>query len=155
MQKNLTQEQLIRQQLLAKQKQLLELQQKKLELELEQTKAQLVSRTVDETFVVGSQFPLGQYLAVLVAAVCYFFLMLGKCSYFSARAMQVDLGFLSSICYLKSLIYSEVKSEVLAFLFLTSLQNDTCLWSLSSTSSCSSHQTGLFQLYLLLQNKET
>ncbi|NXS99937.1 PCF11 protein, partial [Jacana jacana] len=36
-----TQEQLIRQQLLAKQKQLLELQQKKLELELEQTKAQL------------------------------------------------------------------------------------------------------------------
>ncbi|XP_030055959.1 pre-mRNA cleavage complex 2 protein Pcf11 isoform X2 [Microcaecilia unicolor] len=40
-QKNLTQEQLIRQQLLAKQKQLLELQQKKLELELEQTKAQL------------------------------------------------------------------------------------------------------------------
>ncbi|KFP70031.1 Pre-mRNA cleavage complex 2 protein Pcf11, partial [Acanthisitta chloris] len=41
-QKNLTQEQLIRQQLLAKQKQLLELQQKKLELELEQTKAQLV-----------------------------------------------------------------------------------------------------------------
>lgn len=43
-QKNLTQEQLIRQQLLAKQKQLLELQQKKLELELEQAKAQLVSR---------------------------------------------------------------------------------------------------------------
>lgn len=43
-QKNLTQEQLIRQQLLAKQKQLLELQQKKLELELEQTKAQLVSK---------------------------------------------------------------------------------------------------------------
>ncbi|XP_003468569.1 pre-mRNA cleavage complex 2 protein Pcf11 isoform X2 [Cavia porcellus] len=40
-QKNLTQEQLIRQQLLAKQKQLLELQQKKLELELEQAKAQL------------------------------------------------------------------------------------------------------------------
>ncbi|XP_029458082.1 pre-mRNA cleavage complex 2 protein Pcf11 [Rhinatrema bivittatum] len=40
-QKSLTQEQLIRQQLLAKQKQLLELQQKKLELELEQTKAQL------------------------------------------------------------------------------------------------------------------
>lgn len=39
---NLTQEQLIRQQLLAKQKQLLELQQKKIELELEQTKAQLV-----------------------------------------------------------------------------------------------------------------
>ncbi|XP_035480322.2 pre-mRNA cleavage complex 2 protein Pcf11 [Scophthalmus maximus] len=36
-----TQEQLIRQQLLAKQKQLLELQQKKIELELEQTKAQL------------------------------------------------------------------------------------------------------------------
>ncbi|NWZ93787.1 PCF11 protein, partial [Nesospiza acunhae] len=52
-QKNLTQEQLIRQQLLAKQKQLLELQQKKLELELEQTKAQLVSRIVDKTWVVG------------------------------------------------------------------------------------------------------
>ncbi|KFQ14084.1 Pre-mRNA cleavage complex 2 protein Pcf11, partial [Leptosomus discolor] len=45
-QKNLTQEQLIRQQLLAKQKQLLELQQKKLELELEQTKAQLGSSTI-------------------------------------------------------------------------------------------------------------
>ncbi|XP_070699253.1 pre-mRNA cleavage complex 2 protein Pcf11 [Pempheris klunzingeri] len=40
-QSSLTQEQLIRQQLLAKQKQLLELQQKKIELELEQTKAQL------------------------------------------------------------------------------------------------------------------
>ncbi|XP_034033481.1 pre-mRNA cleavage complex 2 protein Pcf11 isoform X2 [Thalassophryne amazonica] len=40
-QAGLTQEQLIRQQLLAKQKQLLELQQKKIELELEQTKAQL------------------------------------------------------------------------------------------------------------------
>uniref|UniRef100_A0AAY4A6A0 Pre-mRNA cleavage complex 2 protein Pcf11 n=1 Tax=Denticeps clupeoides TaxID=299321 RepID=A0AAY4A6A0_9TELE len=40
--KSLTQEQVIRQQLLAKQKQLLELQQKKIELELEQTKAQLV-----------------------------------------------------------------------------------------------------------------
>jgi len=40
-----TQEQLIRQQLLAKQKQLLELQQKKIELELEQTKAQLVGLT--------------------------------------------------------------------------------------------------------------
>uniref|UniRef100_A0A8C6WUS9 Pre-mRNA cleavage complex 2 protein Pcf11 n=1 Tax=Neogobius melanostomus TaxID=47308 RepID=A0A8C6WUS9_9GOBI len=39
----LTQEQLIRQQLLAKQKQLLELQQKKIELELEQTKAQLTT----------------------------------------------------------------------------------------------------------------
>nr|XP_020479955.1 pre-mRNA cleavage complex 2 protein Pcf11 [Monopterus albus] len=38
---SVTQEQLIRQQLLAKQKQLLELQQKKIELELEQTKAQL------------------------------------------------------------------------------------------------------------------
>jgi len=55
-QKNLTQEQLIRQQLLAKQKQLLELQQKKLELELEQTKAQLVSRIVAEAFVVESHF---------------------------------------------------------------------------------------------------
>nr|XP_046155116.1 LOW QUALITY PROTEIN: pre-mRNA cleavage complex 2 protein Pcf11 [Oncorhynchus gorbuscha] len=39
--KSITQEQVIRQQLLAKQKQLLELQQKKIELELEQTKAQL------------------------------------------------------------------------------------------------------------------
>ncbi|KAM9321154.1 pre-mRNA cleavage complex 2 protein Pcf11 [Gastrophryne carolinensis] len=39
----LSQEQIIRQQLLIKQKQLLELQQKKLELELEQTKAQLAS----------------------------------------------------------------------------------------------------------------
>ncbi|KAJ7996237.1 hypothetical protein DPEC_G00235020 [Dallia pectoralis] len=39
--KSVTQEQVIRQQLLAKQKQLLELQQKKIELELEQTKAQL------------------------------------------------------------------------------------------------------------------
>ncbi|NWQ82525.1 PCF11 protein, partial [Columbina picui] len=49
MQKNLTQEQLIRQQLLAKQKQLLELQQKKLELDLEQTKAQLaVSLSVQQ-----------------------------------------------------------------------------------------------------------
>ncbi|XP_074839592.1 pre-mRNA cleavage complex 2 protein Pcf11 [Carettochelys insculpta] len=48
-QKSLTQEQLIRQQLLAKQKQLLELQQKKLELELEQTKAQLaVSLSVQQ-----------------------------------------------------------------------------------------------------------
>ncbi|XP_004621224.1 pre-mRNA cleavage complex 2 protein Pcf11 isoform X2 [Sorex araneus] len=49
LQKNLTQEQLIRQQLLAKQKQLLELQQKKLELELEQAKAQLaVSLSVQQ-----------------------------------------------------------------------------------------------------------
>ncbi|XP_018105873.1 pre-mRNA cleavage complex 2 protein Pcf11 isoform X2 [Xenopus laevis] len=40
-QKQLSQEQLIRQQLLVKQKQLLELQQKKLELELEQTREQL------------------------------------------------------------------------------------------------------------------
>ncbi|XP_038618039.1 pre-mRNA cleavage complex 2 protein Pcf11 isoform X2 [Tachyglossus aculeatus] len=48
-QKNLAKEQLIRQQLLAKQKQLLELQQKKLELELEQTKAQLaVSLSVQQ-----------------------------------------------------------------------------------------------------------
>ncbi|XP_017575362.2 pre-mRNA cleavage complex 2 protein Pcf11 [Pygocentrus nattereri] len=43
--KSLTQEQIIRQQLLAKQKQLLELQQKKIELELEQTKAQLAAST--------------------------------------------------------------------------------------------------------------
>ncbi|XP_060941395.1 pre-mRNA cleavage complex 2 protein Pcf11 isoform X2 [Limanda limanda] len=41
-QSSVAQEQLIRQQLLAKQKQLLELQQKKIELELEQTKAQLL-----------------------------------------------------------------------------------------------------------------
>ncbi|XP_075402488.1 pre-mRNA cleavage complex 2 protein Pcf11 isoform X2 [Tenrec ecaudatus] len=55
-QKNLTQEQLIRQQLLVKQKQLLELQQKKLELELEQAKAQLaVSLSVQqETSNLGS-----------------------------------------------------------------------------------------------------
>ena len=44
---SLTQEQLIRQQLLAKQKQLLELQQKKIELELEQTKAQLVGVEIE------------------------------------------------------------------------------------------------------------
>ncbi|KAK3523920.1 hypothetical protein QTP70_016723 [Hemibagrus guttatus] len=43
--KNLEEEQIIRQQLLAKQKQLLELQQKKIELELEQTKAQLAAST--------------------------------------------------------------------------------------------------------------
>ncbi|TSQ12708.1 Pre-mRNA cleavage complex 2 protein Pcf11 [Bagarius yarrelli] len=43
--KNLAEEQVIRQQLLAKQKQLLELQQKKIELELEQTKAQLAAST--------------------------------------------------------------------------------------------------------------
>ncbi|XP_072517782.1 pre-mRNA cleavage complex 2 protein Pcf11 isoform X2 [Salminus brasiliensis] len=46
--KNLTQEQVIRQQLLAKQKQLLELQQKKIELELEQTKAQLAASTPNQ-----------------------------------------------------------------------------------------------------------
>ncbi|KAM9333156.1 pre-mRNA cleavage complex 2 protein Pcf11-like [Pholidichthys leucotaenia] len=45
-QSSLNQEQLIRQQLLAKQKQLLELQQKKIELELEQTKAQLAGAFV-------------------------------------------------------------------------------------------------------------
>ncbi|XP_062867063.1 pre-mRNA cleavage complex 2 protein Pcf11 [Trichomycterus rosablanca] len=43
--KSIAEEQVIRQQLLAKQKQLLELQQKKIELELEQTKAQLVAST--------------------------------------------------------------------------------------------------------------
>ncbi|XP_033504933.1 pre-mRNA cleavage complex 2 protein Pcf11 isoform X2 [Epinephelus lanceolatus] len=48
-QSSLTQEQLIRQQLLAKQKQLLELQQKKIELELEQTKAQLAGGFVMPT----------------------------------------------------------------------------------------------------------
>ncbi|KAK9537046.1 hypothetical protein VZT92_006784 [Zoarces viviparus] len=46
---SLTQEQLIRQQLLAKQKQLLELQHKKIELELEQTKAQLAGGFVIPT----------------------------------------------------------------------------------------------------------
>ncbi|XP_059207392.1 pre-mRNA cleavage complex 2 protein Pcf11 [Centropristis striata] len=50
-QSSLTQEQLIRQQLLAKQKQLLELQQKKIELELEQTKAQLAGGFVVPTSV--------------------------------------------------------------------------------------------------------
>ncbi|XP_034721430.1 pre-mRNA cleavage complex 2 protein Pcf11, partial [Etheostoma cragini] len=48
---SLSQEQLIRQQLLAKQKQLLELQQKKIELELEQTKAQLAGGFVMPTAV--------------------------------------------------------------------------------------------------------
>uniref|UniRef100_A0A8C9R3S9 Pre-mRNA cleavage complex 2 protein Pcf11 n=1 Tax=Scleropages formosus TaxID=113540 RepID=A0A8C9R3S9_SCLFO len=47
--KSLTQEQAIRQQLLAKQKQLLELQQKKIELELEQTKAQLAANQLAST----------------------------------------------------------------------------------------------------------
>ncbi|KAG7483910.1 hypothetical protein MATL_G00043310 [Megalops atlanticus] len=47
--KSLTQEQVIRQQLLAKQKQLLELQQKKIELELEQTKAQLAANQLSAT----------------------------------------------------------------------------------------------------------
>uniref|UniRef100_K7F5E1 Pre-mRNA cleavage complex 2 protein Pcf11 n=1 Tax=Pelodiscus sinensis TaxID=13735 RepID=K7F5E1_PELSI len=64
-QKNLTQEQLIRQQLLAKQKQLLELQQKKLELELEQTKAQLaVSLSVQGATTMGSvQGPSKQHVS--------------------------------------------------------------------------------------------
>ncbi|KAM6447640.1 pre-mRNA cleavage complex 2 protein Pcf11 [Liasis olivaceus] len=62
-QKNLTQEQLIRQQLLAKQKQLLELQQKKLELELEQTKAQLaVSLSVQQSGSNLSQTSLKQHV---------------------------------------------------------------------------------------------
>ncbi|XP_043927937.1 pre-mRNA cleavage complex 2 protein Pcf11 [Protopterus annectens] len=60
-QKSLTQEQVIRQQLLAKQKQLLELQQKKLELELEQTKAQLAAslgaQQVSSTNLTGSVLP--------------------------------------------------------------------------------------------------
>ncbi|XP_030636860.1 pre-mRNA cleavage complex 2 protein Pcf11 isoform X2 [Chanos chanos] len=47
--RNMTQEQIIRQQLLAKQKQLLELQQKKIELELEQTKAQLAANPLVAT----------------------------------------------------------------------------------------------------------
>lgn len=55
--------------MLAKQKQLLELQQKKLELELEQTKAQLVSRVVDEMSILGSH--LDSTLAIQVTAVNY------------------------------------------------------------------------------------
>ncbi|XP_072317852.1 pre-mRNA cleavage complex 2 protein Pcf11 isoform X2 [Eucyclogobius newberryi] len=54
---SLTQEQLIRQQLLAKQKQLLELQQKKIELELEQTKAQLAGGFVLPTSTISSLTP--------------------------------------------------------------------------------------------------
>ncbi|KAK7925140.1 hypothetical protein WMY93_007450 [Mugilogobius chulae] len=54
---SLTQEQLIRQQLLAKQKQLLELQQKKIELELEQTKAQLAGGFVLPTSTLSSLTP--------------------------------------------------------------------------------------------------
>nr|XP_020489062.1 LOW QUALITY PROTEIN: pre-mRNA cleavage complex 2 protein Pcf11 [Labrus bergylta] len=53
-QSSVTQEQLIRQQLLAKQKQLLELQQKKIELELEQTKAQLAGGFVIPVSTPGS-----------------------------------------------------------------------------------------------------
>lgn len=74
--------------------------------------------------------------------------------------MQVDLGFVNSICYLKTLrvtLKIEVKKkkgEVFGFLFLTSLQNDACQWSFSSTSSCGLQQTRLFQIYLLLENKE-
>ncbi|XP_051902493.1 pre-mRNA cleavage complex 2 protein Pcf11 isoform X2 [Hippocampus zosterae] len=63
-QSSLTQEQMIRQQLLAKQKQLLELQQKKIELELEQTKAQLVGGfsllTPTPVPLVTSPKPVGQ-----------------------------------------------------------------------------------------------
>ncbi|MCI4386598.1 hypothetical protein PGIGA_G00064250 [Pangasianodon gigas] len=54
--KNLAEEQIIRQQLLAKQKQLLELQQKKIELELEQTKAQLAASTNHPPHSVPVQF---------------------------------------------------------------------------------------------------
>ncbi|KAI4877910.1 hypothetical protein NFI96_017407 [Prochilodus magdalenae] len=54
--KSLTQEQIIRQQLLAKQKQLLELQQKKIELELEQTKAQLAASTNQPPVSAQAQF---------------------------------------------------------------------------------------------------
>ncbi|KFW74651.1 Pre-mRNA cleavage complex 2 protein Pcf11, partial [Manacus vitellinus] len=61
-QKNLTQEQLIRQQLLAKQKQLLELQQKKLELELEQTKAQSCGMHINDGF-----FPISGTIASVPA----------------------------------------------------------------------------------------
>lgn len=58
--------------------------------------------------------------------------MIEKHSYFRTRAMQVDLGFVNSICYLKTLrvtLKIEVKKkkgEVFGFLFLTSLQNDAC-----------------------------
>ncbi|XP_077360992.1 pre-mRNA cleavage complex 2 protein Pcf11 isoform X2 [Festucalex cinctus] len=63
-QSSLTQEQMIRQQLLAKQKQLLELQQKKIELELEQTKAQLAGGfsllSPNPVPLVAPQKPVGQ-----------------------------------------------------------------------------------------------
>ncbi|XP_077402073.1 pre-mRNA cleavage complex 2 protein Pcf11 [Vanacampus margaritifer] len=63
-QSSVTQEQMIRQQLLAKQKQLLELQQKKIELELEQTKAQLAGGfslpTPNPVPPVASPKPVGQ-----------------------------------------------------------------------------------------------
>lgn len=49
----MAEEQIIRQQLLAKQKQLLELQQKKIELELEQTKAQLVSLVINYEVIIS------------------------------------------------------------------------------------------------------
>ncbi|XP_066502803.1 pre-mRNA cleavage complex 2 protein Pcf11 [Hoplias malabaricus] len=55
--KSVTQEQIIRQQLLAKQKQLLELQQKKIELELEQTKAQLAASTNHPPVSVQASLP--------------------------------------------------------------------------------------------------
>ncbi|KAF7697080.1 pre-mRNA cleavage complex 2 protein Pcf11 [Silurus meridionalis] len=54
--KNLAEEQIIRQQLLAKQKQLLELQQKKIELELEQTKAQLAASSTNPPHSVPAHF---------------------------------------------------------------------------------------------------
>ncbi|XP_037125271.1 pre-mRNA cleavage complex 2 protein Pcf11 isoform X1 [Syngnathus acus] len=61
-QPSLTQEQRIRQQLLAKQKQLLELQQKKIELELEQTKAQLAGgfSILPNSPLAASPKPVGQ-----------------------------------------------------------------------------------------------
>lgn len=52
--------------------------------------------------------------------------MLGKCSYFrTTRAMQGDLGFLNSFCYLEplSITLKCKKSEILG-LVLIFLQND-------------------------------
>ncbi|XP_057677320.1 pre-mRNA cleavage complex 2 protein Pcf11 [Corythoichthys intestinalis] len=72
-QSSLTQEQLIRQQLLAKQKQLLELQQKKIELELEQTKAQLAGGfsllTATPGAPVATPKPVGQPTPVVRSVV--------------------------------------------------------------------------------------
>lgn len=110
--------------MLAKQKQLLELQQKKLELELEQTKAQLVSRIV-EASIAGSLF----WAVLSYPGNCNtFFLMLGECAYFRTRAMQADLRYLLPKPIRITLKAQVKKREVSeGFLFLSSLQNDACL----------------------------